>query len=44
MSQGSIGAGSTRHRAFFIWAAILSLVFALLFIHRAGHSSSSEEA
>jgi hypothetical protein len=32
MSQGSIGAGSTHHRAFFIWAAILSLVFGLLFI------------
>jgi len=32
MSQVSSGAGSTRHRAFFIWAAILSLVFGLLFI------------
>ena len=32
MSQASSGAGSTRHRAFFIWAAILSLVFGLLFI------------
>lgn len=32
MSQGSIGAGSIHHRAFFIWAAILSLVFGLLFI------------
>jgi hypothetical protein len=32
MSQGFIGAGSTHHRAFFIWAAILSLVFGLLFI------------
>ncbi len=32
MSQRSIGVGSTHHRAFFIWAAILSLVFALLFI------------
>ena len=32
MSQGSIGAGGTHHRAFFIWAAILSMVFGLLFI------------
>lgn len=32
MSQGSIGARNTRHRAFFIWAAFLSLVFGLLFI------------
>jgi hypothetical protein len=32
MSQGSIVAGNTRRRAFFIWAAILSLVFGLLFI------------
>jgi len=28
----AVGAGSTRRRAFFMWAAILSLVFGLLFI------------
>jgi len=32
MSQASIDAGSTRRRAFFIWAAILSLAFGILFI------------
>ncbi len=32
MSQASIGAGSIRPRAFFIWAAILSLAFGMLFI------------
>jgi hypothetical protein len=32
MSQVSSSTVSTRHRAFFIWAAILSLVFGLLFI------------
>ncbi len=44
MSHASFGAGSTRRRAFFIWAAILSLVFGLLFIQHAAHSSSSEGA
>jgi hypothetical protein len=32
MSQASIGVGSTRRRAFSIWAAILSLVCGVLFI------------
>ncbi len=32
MSQASTSVGSTRRRAFFIWAAILSLAFAILFI------------
>jgi len=32
MSQATIGAESTRRRAFFIWAAILSLTFGILFI------------
>ncbi len=32
MSQASIGAGSTRRIAFFIWTAILSLAFGILFI------------
>src|SRR5271157_2087173 len=32
MSQASTGAGSTRRKAFFIWAAILSLAFGMLFI------------
>lgn len=32
MSQASIGAGGMHRKTFFIWAAILSLVFGLLFI------------
>ncbi len=32
MSQASLGAGRTRRTAFFIWAAILSLTFGILFI------------